>query len=197
MSSEQRRAQLLEAYERDQPAVAIELARLYLAESPDDRTALLIYGDALAGLARYPEARAAFEKALELSELDQRATVLRHLGRLYDQRGELREAERYYRDAIASSPQHGTAYIYLGAMLARAGRLEEAEGLHREATECSTGEVHEAYLNLALVQRGRGDYFGALKSLRQALALDPTYEEAQNALIDIERVLFEFPPLDA
>ena len=193
MSSAKRREQLLEAHERDQPAVAVELARLYLADSPDDRSALLLYGDALADLARYAEARAAFERALALSEPTQRALVLRHLGRLYDQRGELREAERYYREAISSSPQDGTAYIYLGAMLARAGRLEEAEVLHREATECTSGDIDEAYLNLGLVQRGRGDYFGALKSLRQALALAPPFGEEKNPFVDIERAL-EFPP---
>jgi len=61
-----------------------------------------------------------------------------------------------------------------------------------------TAKTAEAYLNLGLVQRARRDNFGALTSLRQALAVDPDYSEAKVALADdIERVLFEFPSTEA
>lgn len=193
MSNDRRRAQLLEAYERDQPALTVELARLYLAEEPEDRSVLIIYGEALADMARHAEAHAAFEHALKLSAAGNGASVLRLLGRLYDARGELGEAERYYREAIADAPQHASAYIYLGAMLARMGRLDEAQALHLQATSCVDGAVDQAYLNLGLVQRARGDYLGALESLRHALTLDPTDSTAQDALLDLEAVLFQFP----
>ena len=193
MSSERRRVQLLEAYERDQPALTVELARLYLADEPEDRSVLIIYGEALADMARHAEARAALELALTLSVPGTYASILRLLGRLDEARGALGEAERYYREAIADAPEHASAYIYLGALLARTGRLDEAEALHRQATGCVDGAVDEAYLNLGLVQRARGDYLGALESLRHALVLDPTDSAAQDALLDLEAVLFQFP----
>jgi tetratricopeptide (TPR) repeat protein len=188
---------LIDASARDQPALTVELARLHLALCPDDRTALLIYGNALVSLARYAEARAAYEHALALSTTENRASVLRRLGELCDARYEAREAERYYREAIAAAPNHASAYIYLGALLAKTGRLEEAEAIHARATECTEGEIQEALLNLGLVRRGRGDYLGALESLRRAVSLDPTDSAANEALDDIEALLFQFPAPEA
>ena len=193
MANERRRAQLLEAYERNQPALTIELARQYLATEPDDRSALLVFGEALTEVARYAEARAALERALALSQSDERLSALRLLGRLSDAQGRIGEAEEYYRAVIAAAPDHASAYVYLGAMLARAGRLEEAEQAHRQGIGCKDGAIGESYFNLALVQRARGDYVGALGSLRSALALDPEDSASQDALLDVEAVLFKFP----
>ena len=191
------RQQFLEASNRDQPALTVELGRLHFAREPDDRTALILYGTALVGLARYAEARAAYEHALSLSPADERRRPLQLLGQLYDARYEAREAERYYREAIAAAPEHTSAYLFLGAMLARMGRLEEAEVVHRQATQCAVGDIDEAYLDLGLVQRGRGDYVGALASLRHALDLDPTDTDVQDALLDVEALLFQFPAPEA
>jgi tetratricopeptide (TPR) repeat protein len=197
MSSERRRGQMIEAFRSELPAVTAELARLYLASEPDDRSALLIFGDALASLARHAEARASYERALELSGPEQRLAPLRQLGHLYEERGEFREAERYFREAIASAPVDASAYVYLGALLARSGRLDEAEEVLARGTRCVDGEISEVYCNLDLVQRGRRDYLSALESLRQALQVDPEYALARRALADVERVLFEFPAPEA
>jgi protein O-GlcNAc transferase len=197
MASLHLREQLLEAYGRDEPALTIELAQLCLAEELGDRSVFLMYGDALGRVARYPEALDAYHKALDLSSTTERTTVVRQLARLHDQWGKYAEAERCYRDVISDRPDHTSAYIYLGAMLARLGRLPEAEEIHRRATSCSEGEIGEAYLNLALVQRARRDYFGALTSLRSAVELDPDDAETKDALADIQRVLFEFPSVEA
>jgi protein O-GlcNAc transferase len=200
MASDRRRAQLIAAFERDRPALTAELARLYLAEEPDDRSALLIYAEALTALARYELARTAAERALALAapgEPARRASALRVLGRIHEAQAALPEAERYYREAIAAEPDHASAYLYLGGMLARRGRLDEAEPLHRRATECPDGAVDEAVLNLGLVQRARGDYVAALASLREAVRRDPTDGTAQHALADVEAVLFGFPAPEA
>ena len=44
------------------------------------------------------------------------------------------------------------------------------------------------------VRRALGDYVEALECFRRALAIDPLDTTAQDALLDIEQVLFEFPP---
>ena len=193
MSSDQRRSQVLGAFKSAQPALTVELAQLYLETEPEDRHLWLIYGQSLSELARYAEARSAYERALALTPEDERAPVYRLLGQLHEARSELREAERYYRDAIALAPDHPSAYVFLGAMLALNGRLEEAEGIHRRGSECSDGPTDEAFYNLGLVQRARRDYFGALASFRRAVELDPDYEEAREAIRDVEALLFEFP----
>jgi tetratricopeptide (TPR) repeat protein len=188
---------MIAAFKGDLPAVTAELARLYLAAEPDDRSALLIFGDALTSLARYAEARASYERALELSSLEQRLAPLRQLGHLYEARGEFHEAERYFREAIAAAPTDASAYVYLGALLTRSGRLEEAEDILVRGTMCVDGEISEVYYNLGLAQRGRRDYLGALDSLRHAVERDPDYALARNALADVERVLFQFPAREA
>jgi tetratricopeptide (TPR) repeat protein len=193
MSSDQRRAQVIAAYKSSQPGLTVELAPLYLEREPDDRHLWLIYGQALNDLARYAEARSAYERALALTPDEERAPVYRLLGQLHEARSELREAERYYRDAIALAPEHPSAYVFLGGMLALNGRLEEAERIHRRGTECVEGPTDEAFYNLGLVQRARRDYLGALTSFRRALELDPDYEEARQAIRDVEALLFEFP----
>lgn len=196
MSTSQLRRHLIDAHQRDEPALTIELALLCIAEEPADRTVLLIYGDALTSVARHSEALEAYRKALELSSGAECTRVELQLAKLYDQWGKHTEAEGYYRGVIDNRPHHTSAYIYLGAMLARMGRLAQAEELHRRATVCADGELAEAYLNLALVQRARRDYLGALASLRKAIELDPQYEEAKDTLSDIQRVLFEFPQVE-
>jgi tetratricopeptide (TPR) repeat protein len=193
MPSDQRRSQVLTAYKQARPALTIELARLYLDTEPEDRHLWLIYGQALSELARYPEARSAYERALALTPEDERAPAYRLLGQLHEARSELGEAERYYRDAIALAPDHPSAYVYLGAMLALNGRLEEAEAVHRRGTQCADRPTDEAFFNLGLVQRARRDYVSALASFRRAVELDPKYEDAIEAIRDLEAVLFEFP----
>jgi tetratricopeptide (TPR) repeat protein len=175
------------------PALTVELGKLYLAEYPDDAWALIYFGMALQDLARYAEARAAYERALALLPPEDHERIYRQLGLLDQDQGSLRTAEDWYRQAIEARPSDATAYIYLGAMLAKNGRLDEAEACHRKATECLDGCIDEAYLNLGYVLRAKEQYLDALQCFREALSRDPLYTEAQDALEDIEQVLFRFP----
>ena len=192
--------QLLDAEHAAQPALAIELARRYLARWPEDRPALMAYGNALTSLARYAEARAVFDRALSLAADDMgRGLTCNYLGHLARARFEVHEAEQWYRKAAALRPFDAGPRIFLGALLAKAGRLEEATAAHEEATRCPEGALEEAWLNLGLVRRARGDYVGALECFRRTLEIDPTDVEAQDALVDLEQVLFAFPaePLES
>jgi tetratricopeptide (TPR) repeat protein len=186
---------ILDADQRGHPALIIELARRYLALWPDDRHALRFYADALTSIARYSEARDAYEKAITLAETEeQRGSLYSALGHLAAARAEVAEAERWYRRAITARPQDAGPRIYLGALFATLGRLDEAGVLHEEATGLTEGAIDEAWLNLGFIRRARGDYVGALDCFRRSLAIDPLQTDAQDALLDIEQVLFEFPP---
>ena len=186
---------ILDADSAGHPALIIELARRYLGVWPDDRHALTAYAEALTSIARYPEAREAYKRALELAETDaHRGNLYSALGHLCLARAEIPEAEEWYRKAMAARPLDAGPRIYLGAMLAKLGRLDEASTLHEDATCLPEGAIDEAWLNLGFVRRAREDYVGALECFRRTLAIDPLDTDAQNALLDMEQVLFEFPP---
>jgi tetratricopeptide (TPR) repeat protein len=181
------------ACDEGHPALAVELGKLYLAAYPDDAWALIYFGMALQDLARYAEARASYERALTLLPPEDHARIYRQLGLLAQDQSNIQEAEGWYRRAIEALPSEATAHIYLGAMLAKHGRLDDAEACHRSATECHEGCIDEAYLNLGYVLRAKGQYLDALQCFREALSRDPLDTDAQEALEDIEQVLFRFP----
>jgi tetratricopeptide (TPR) repeat protein len=160
---------------------------------PNDAWALIYFGTALQGLARYTEARGAFERALSLLPPEDHYRIYRQFGILAQDQADIHEAEGWYRRAIQALPNDATAYIYLGAMFAKNGRLDDAEACHRKATECLEGCIDEAYLNLGYVLRAKGRYLDALQCFREALSRDPLDRDAQEALEDIEQVLFRFP----
>jgi tetratricopeptide (TPR) repeat protein len=181
------------ACDQGHPALAVELGKLYLTTYPEDPWALIYFGMALQSLARYAEAHAAYERAMSLLPAEEHERIYRQLGLLAQDQADIQGAEGWYRRAIQALPTDATAYIYLGAMLAKNGRLDEAEACHRQATECLEGCIDEAYLNLGYVLRAKGQYLDALECFREALSRDPLDTDVQEALEDLEQVLFRFP----
>ena len=185
--------QLMDAFERDLPALTIELGRLYLAEFPDESFALTMIGQAYSSVARYEDARSSYEQALAICAPERRARVLSLLGDLHQAQADIAAAELAYRRASEESPDDASAFIYLGAMLAKLGRLAEGESVLRRATSCAEGCLDEAYLNLGFVLRAQGEYLKALDMFREALSIDPMDQDTQDAILDMESVLFQFP----
>jgi tetratricopeptide (TPR) repeat protein len=181
------------ACDEGHPALAVELGKLYLARYPDDAWALIYFGMALQSLARYGDARAAYDRALALLPAEDHHRIYRQFGLVAQDQADIEGAEHWYRRAIQALPTDATPYIFLGAMLAKNGRLDEAEACHREATGCSEGCIDEAYLNLGYVLRAKGQYLDALECFREALSRDPLDRDAQEALEDVDQVLFRFP----
>jgi tetratricopeptide (TPR) repeat protein len=181
------------ACDEGHPALAIELGKLYLATYPEDPWALIYFGMELQTLARYAEAHAAYERAMSLLPVGEHKRIYRQCGLLAQDQADIEAAEGWYRRAIEALPTDATAYIYLGAMLAKNGRLDEAEVCHRQATECPEGCIDEAFLNLGYVLRAKGQYLDALECFREALSRDPLDTDVQEALEDMEQVLFRFP----
>src|SRR4030095_7069674 len=93
----------------------------------------------------------ALRRAARLCPSNKLHLVQNHFGHLYQQKGNFRRAETWFRRAIASSPTDASAYIYLGSLLASEGRLSESEAIHRQATLCECGCIDEAFFNLRLV----------------------------------------------
>jgi tetratricopeptide (TPR) repeat protein len=80
------------------PEQAIAICRAHLAQQPGHMSGHVVYGQALYDAQRPDEARAVFEKALTLDP--DNAIVLRHLGNIAREKGEVTEARHWYTRAL-------------------------------------------------------------------------------------------------
>lgn len=175
--------------QRDMVCCTIELAKRFVSDYPEFGPGWLCYGASLYQVARYKEALVALRRAARLCPPESLHLVESHFGHLYQQKGNSRRAEHWFRRAIATAPARASAYIYLGALLARQGRLPAAEALHRKATQCEGDPIDEALFNLGLILRAQERYPEALVCFQKAFKIDPKYKLAQKALQDIERTM--------
>ena len=105
--------------------------RLILAREPDNSMALNALGYTLADrTTRYAEAHALIEKAYALDPDD--PAILDSLGWVNYRMGNLQEAERLLRQALARMPDHEVA-AHLGEVLWAAGKQDEARQVWRTA----------------------------------------------------------------
>ena len=109
------------------------------------------------------------------------ARVLVNSGALALGRGEVLEAERLFREAVAADPANPTAHANLGYVLAASGR-------HREGIACSEAAialdptVAAPWAHLGMSQIALGDVTAGLASLATAVRLDPENHFAWDAL---------------
>lgn len=113
------------------------------------------------------EARTAYLKAVSLDSSF--APALLNLGRLsYDSRN-LTEAERYYRSAMRSAPQDGSAAYNLAVVLAEAGRSQAAIEAYLIAIK--RHPTFEAHYHLAALYETQGKTAEALRHYHAARKL--------------------------
>jgi len=146
-------------------------------------------GELLKDLARYEEAEQALGKALDCYESKRQWPVLAEFGHLFRASGDYRQAAEWFQKAVEAAPQEASPRIFLGAVLAKTGRFAEAEEAHRAATQCTTGCIDEACLNLGFVLRARERFAEAAYWFRRALQITPDYPEAKHALRDVRQCL--------
>src|SRR5690606_27010481 len=104
-----------------------------IEREPDNATALNALGYTLADrTTRYAEAKALIERAHQLNPED--AATLDSLGWVNYRLGNLEEAERYLRAALARFPDHEVA-AHLGEVLWVQGRQREARKVWSEALQ--------------------------------------------------------------
>ena len=90
-----------------------------------------------------------------------------NLGNLYSARGDLQEAERYYRDALAVDELFFPAKMNLAMLVAQQGDEAEAERLFREVLEAYP-DRHDAAYSLALLLAGQNRLDESAQYLAQA-----------------------------
>jgi tetratricopeptide (TPR) repeat protein len=176
------------AHRNDMSATTVLLAARWLQTHPDDLDVIHDYAEMLYKMTRYEEAIRVYLDALARFP-DDRWGLFNQLGHLYRYRGDFAVAEWWYQKAVDEDPDEVASYVFLGAVQARQGKLTQAENTHRRATQCPDGPVDEAHLNLGLVLRGQGRLAEAAESFRKAIEMCPDYEDAIEALQDVEAAL--------
>ncbi len=181
--------QLEKADDNGHTAYVSELSEHVLHDFPDAVPALIHLAGALRDLARYSEALTALRRLRRFLRPEKQYLVDSQLGHLYQQKGDFRRAEFWFRKAASARPSAATYHIFLGAILGLSGRLAEAEAEHRKATRCRTGCIDEAFLNLGFILRAQRRYREARSCFERALRISPRYKEAREALQDVKLVL--------
>lgn len=118
------------------------------------------------------------------------ANQLVQRGMTAHQSGNLPEAERWYRQALAANPNHFEGLHFLGLAVAHQGNPVEGERLVRRSLEVNAGKP-EAFKNHALMLNSLRRHQDAIAACDTALKLAPRMVDAMiircNALRELDR----------
>ena len=170
-------------------AARAELLQPYLVEHPNSVRGWVDLGHSLGHLFRFPEAEAAFQKALELVSGTERAGILGFLGHLWLDQGQLEKAKDCYGMQIEAEPDDAAGYLFLANVLLRESDTEGAIEVLTQATKCSQGCREEVHFQLGVAYRCQDRLEDARLQMEQALRLDPELQPAEVALKDLKSAL--------
>jgi len=110
------------------------------------------------------------------------------LGLFYKSRGEMEQAEKWFKLTLKKNPDHPRALTELGELAFLSKKYEEAERPLEKGLALDP-EMPRANLLTGLIFREKGDYLKALHHFKATTALVPNHEEAlyYQALILIEQ----------
>ncbi len=129
---------------------------------------------------RHREAAMLYETALRLKPLD--ARILNDLGYCFFLQGKLDKAESALAKAVAITPTDSRFRNNLGLVYGHQERFEEALEAFRIA-----GSEADAQYNLAFIFSSKENIDAAKKCFSMALAADPMFDKARNALASFAR----------
>lgn len=181
---------LEEAREADQVASACVIyEELLMNEEVENVFSTLLYVTDLIDLGNYAQAEATLNRIEELCEADD-ARELHCFNRatLHEKRGELAEAEKYYRQAHEYNTSRGELLLMAAEMAFHRGEVGRAEFLARESLKFQ-GDKAEAYGTLGAYLASQRRFAEARTMFAEVLALDPDNEHAREWLLDLEPLL--------
>jgi tetratricopeptide (TPR) repeat protein len=149
----------------------------------------------LFGLAQHDDAIASYEQALQRKPGDEE--LIQHLaaahlgcGNSLRAQGRLEAAIAHYESAVAISPDYSAAHSNLGTALRLAGLPGEASRVCLKAVELDP-KLLAPLITLADIEADCGDFIGAERRLRQAIAIECDMPEAWAALAYVKRMSAE------
>jgi len=134
-------------------------------------------GKVLAALGRGGEADAAFEASFRLTP--HRQALVRGLEQ--QRQGNLKEAEKIFREVLVESPDDVDALRLLGGVAMQARQWGDAEAILRRVVELAP-EFYRAWMDLGLAQQEQDHLPDAERSFRRALRLEPRSAQPYVAL---------------
>lgn len=143
------------------------LWRHVIAHNPGSWMAWNNLGGVLRGRGELAEARAMFERSVELNPRN--AAALRNLGELLDAQGRDDEALALFERAIRIEPTNALAINELGELYRDAGDTQRAAELFEQAVKANPRHAG-AWYNLAILAVERGHEGHAIDCLRRAIA---------------------------
>jgi tetratricopeptide (TPR) repeat protein len=128
----------------------------YVAQRPQEAKAYLGLGMAYLNLLRYPDARQALERSLQLNPSLAEAEF--QLGLLAGQEGNRQEAKQHWQKAVELQPHHAQALFSLGTVYLESGELAEAESAFSRSLAADPRNMKTEYdLALVLNKLGRSE----------------------------------------
>jgi tetratricopeptide (TPR) repeat protein len=125
----------------------------YVGQRPQDAKAYLGLGMAYLNLLRYPDARQALERSLQIQP--DLAESEFQLGTLSSQEGNRQDAVQRWKRVIELQPHHAQALFNLGGVYLESGDLADAESAFSRSLAADPNNMKAEY-NLGLVQKKLG-----------------------------------------
>ena len=158
---------------------ALKELQAVLALSPTYNRAQELIGITLLAKGEEGAARAHFDRLLKTDPDNYAAHY--HLGMLAMQKEDWPEAERHLSSAVKSDPLSAEAQNGLGVAYLQSGKLELARHALLDAVRLQPGWA-DTHFNLGLVYRRMGRREEAAQAFHAALAADPQFRPAREAL---------------
>jgi tetratricopeptide (TPR) repeat protein len=165
---------------------ALEQFKTILQQNPDSAAGHILFGEALDGLQKTPEAIAEFQAAAKIAPRE--PDVHFGLGYLYWKAKQYDEAKKAFEVELALDPTHALALAYLGDIALKNSEVENAGTLLEKSLQ-HKNDLRIAYFDLGTVRMAQKNYPAALKALKRAVELDPTQPDAHYRLGRVYRAL--------
>ena len=181
-----------EAVWRQDYEAAVQWLEPAVAKSPESVRLRFDLASAYFELRRYRRSAAEFDAVLKLNPNN--AAAHNQLGLSLDRLGKPEEGIEHLRATIRLRPGHKNAHYNIADMLARTGRVDEAVDFLERAQRVVPETEEADYLqeleriqirtltNIGSALAREGRFARAVARLKQALAIDPDYAEAENNL---------------
>ncbi len=170
-------------FERGYAEQADTFYRLALQDDPESAEALYGVGSVYLQQGKKKEARASFERALQLhaSYPGTLPNAWNNLGILSAREGNTAAAIEYFQRALQIDPAHAIALLNLGNAYRQKKDWAEAQKVLQRALELNSDDA-ETNFSIGMVFAQKNDSEHAYEYLKKSIALRPVYPEALNNL---------------